>query len=158
MKKTILIPIDFRVASLNTLKLALEPYSEDVIEVILLYAEYLGDSITELLFYTPKKIVSTHITPEFKEALEIIRNRFEGKLKYINIELFHGYTTSAMKNFLEANAVDEIYIAKNYQLKESKNSFDPTPFLKKSHYKVIEVSIENDFDRTEHEQLVALFN
>ncbi len=158
MKKTILIPIDFRVASLNTLKLALEPYSEDTIEVILLHAEYLNDSITELLFYTPKKIVSSYMTNEFKEALEIIRNRFEGKIKYINIELFHGYNTNAMRNFLEANHVDEIYIAKNYQLKQTKNAFDPTPLLKKSNYNVIEVTIEHDFEKAPYEHLISLFN
>lgn len=158
MTKTILVPIDFRVASLNTLKLALEPYSEDPIEVILMYSEYLDDSITELLFYTPNKTVANNITPAFREALEIIRNRFEGKIKYISIELFHGHNKNAIKTFLEANKVDEIYIAKNYQLKMSKRAFDPTPLLKKSSYKIIEVNINNDIEQTEHEQLIALFN
>ncbi len=158
MTKTILVPIDFRVASLNTLKLALEPYSEDPIEVILMYSEYLDDSITELLFYTPNKTVANHITPAFKEALEIIKNRFEGKIKHISIELFHGYNKNAIKTFLEANKVDEIYLAKNYQLRTSKRAFDPTSLLKKSSYKIIEVNINNDIEQTEHEQLIALFN
>jgi len=54
MPKTILIPIDFRVASLNTLKYALERSSGSPHRVILIYAEYLEDSITELLFYRPE--------------------------------------------------------------------------------------------------------
>lgn len=158
MTKTILVPTDFSVASLNTLKLALEPYSEDPIEVILMYSEYLDDSITELLFYTPNKTISNHITPAFKEALEIIKNRFEGKIKHISIELFHGYNKNAIKTFLEANHVDEIYIPSNYQLKTSKKAFSPIPLLRKSNYNVIEVNIETDFELPIQEQFLSLFN
>ncbi len=158
MSKTILVPIDFRVASLNTLKIALEPYSEEPIKVILMYAESLDDSITELLFYRSPKSISANITPEFKDALEIIMNRFEGKLQQISIEVFHGYNQSALSTFLESNKVDEIYVPKNYQLKTPKKAFNPIPLLRKSNYALNEVMIENDFELTLQEQFFSLFN
>lgn len=158
MTKTILVPIDFSVASLNTLKIALEPYTEEPIEVILMYSEYLDDSITELLFHTSHKTVSNLITPDFKDALEIIINRFDGKIKCLHIEIFHGHNQNALRTFLEANRVDKIYIPRNYQLKTPKKAFSPIPLIRESNYHIIEVNIETDFELTIQEQILSLFN
>lgn len=48
--KNILIPIDFTIESLNTLKFALEENKNEQLTVVLMYATHLSDSITELLF------------------------------------------------------------------------------------------------------------
>ena len=68
MVKNILVPIDFQVASLNTMKLALEDREDCEVRVILMYSEFLTDSISDLLFYSPHKIIDAKLTPEFKEA------------------------------------------------------------------------------------------
>ena len=49
MARKILVPIDFRVASLNTLKLALEAEEADEVQVLLLLATQLSNSITKSL-------------------------------------------------------------------------------------------------------------
>lgn len=131
MPKKLLIPIDFKVESLITLKYALNEINEEV-EVVLLYAEYLSDSITELLFYSPNEKRKSLMTPEFNEALSIIKNRFENTLIKLNIAFFHGDNVSAFRNFVEGNKIDSIYIPKNYKLKLFKNGFDPIPLIQKS--------------------------
>jgi hypothetical protein len=66
MPKRILIPIDFSVESLNTLKRALDGLGDTHVEVILMYAEYLSDSITELLFYSPDDKRKELVTPIYQ--------------------------------------------------------------------------------------------
>jgi len=158
MVKTILVPIDFRVASLNTLKLALESSSEIHIAAILIYAEHLNDSITDLLFYKPRRIINSLLSPEFKEALEILKNRYEGKLIDIEIKLFHGVNKNYLNNFLEANKVTHIYVPKDYKLKTSARSFDPLQILKKSDLPIFEMQWINSNNQSEQEQLSSLFN
>lgn len=158
MVRTIMIPMDFSVASLNTLKLALDLYPFEQIKVVLIYSEYTDDSITEILFYNPKKIIDSRITPQFREALEIIKNRYEDRILNITIELFQAYDKRFLANFLDANKIDGIFIPKSYRLKTTKKSFDPVPLLRKNTLPVIELDWTSMNDQTEHEHLLALFN
>ncbi len=158
MVKTILVPTDFRVASLNTLKLALENNKEFKVNVILLYSEFLTDSITDLLFYSPHKIIQARTTPEFKEALEVLKNRFEGTLYEINIKLLHSNQIDFLRSFLKGNNIDEIYIPKTYVLQTPNYSFDPVPILKKINASVSEAEWTDTYYQTEQQQLAALFN
>jgi hypothetical protein len=157
MAKTILVPIDFRIVSLNTLKIALESHQYEAIRVVLLYAEHLDDSISDFLFYSPHRTIHSLITPEFKEALEIIKNRFEDSLRNIKIELFHGRTSNAMCSFLDAHNIDEIYVPKNHEFNTTKKAFNPVPLLKKSQYPIFEIPLESMSTQTEHGQLLELF-
>lgn len=158
MAETILIPTDFCVASLNTLKRALERSDNRKFNVILVYSEYLNTSISDLLFYSPNKSIDTRLSFEFKEALQIIKNRFEENISNIKIQLFHGYSTQFLNNFLESNTIDKIFIPKNYKLKIDKKSFDPIPLLKKTKFPIIEIDWDVVTASTEQEQLIALFN
>lgn len=158
MAQTILVPTDFRVASLNTLKLALESYGDTRVKVMLMYSEALDDSITELLFYDPDKIIKSLTSNEFKEALEVIKNRFEATLwGDINILLFHGNTSTAFYHFAKGNGIDRVFIPKSYQLAPSKKAFDPTALIRRSDIPFIEVGWKIDRSTTEYEQLITLF-
>lgn len=160
MAETILVPTDLRVASLNTLKLALELIDDNRIHVILVYAQYTGDSITDLLFNSPKKRLNNLVTPEFKEALEILRNCFEAKLlNGIDVEMYSGYNANALGNFIEAFGVTKIFIPKNYTLQPAhKMAFDITPMLKKIELPVFELEWDSGRVESEEQQLIALFN
>ncbi len=159
MAETILVPIDFRVASLNTLKLALESYPGQQVRVVLMYAETLDDSITELLFYTPDKKIKDLTSPEFKEALEVLKNRFEGTIwGDITILLFHGQTSMAFTNFAKANGIDTVFIPQTYRLAPPKKAFDPTSLIRKSAISFREVGwVSPRNTTTEQEQLITLF-
>jgi hypothetical protein len=158
MKRTILIPIDFKIESLNTLKLALNSIKDEHTEVVLMYAEYLTDSITELLFYTPKKTIKSLISPEFEEAISIIRNRYETTILSIEIKVFHGYTVNAFREFIEARKIETVYIPKSYSLRISENGFDPIPLIKKSKLPYQEIGWETNTYASEQIQLNALFS
>lgn len=158
MAKTILVPTDFRIESLNTLKKALGEYQHDQsINVVLLYAEFLSDSIVDLLFYAPHKRINTLVSPEFRQALSMIENRYNDKIDHVRIELFHASNTNASNNFLEGKQIEEIYYPKSYRLKLSKHGFDPIPFLKKSKLPQFEIEWENGNNLSSEDNLATLF-
>lgn len=158
MFRTILVPIDFSVECLNTLKLALQKEKGNRVNVILLYAEILNSSSSDLLFYRPSKQIKKLTNKEFDEAVTIIKNHYESLIHIIRIELFHGQTIATFKSFAEANKVDMIYLPKHYELTPLKNGFNPISFIKKSKmpFQEIEWNIDNySFDPN---QMSALFS
>lgn len=158
MTKTILIPIDFSVASLNMLKLALEDMKSESIHVILMYSEFPSDSITDLLFYSETTIIYKKTTPNFTEALEVIKNRFEKTLLSINIKVFHAYNVKALEVFLKANRVDELYIPKKFKLAENNRAFDPVPLLREVDLPTKELEWSEENFLNIKDQLQALFS
>lgn len=158
MTKTIMIPIDFKIESLNTLKLALIEIGDEKVNVLLVYAEKLSDSITDLLFYSPRKSMQSLINKDFEEALNIINNRFEKKINHLEKAFFHGYNVNALVNYTEANNVSQIYIPKEYKLKPKGKGFDPTPLIRKSKLNFKEMSWEVESYEREENQLSSLFN
>jgi hypothetical protein len=158
MFKTILVPIDFSVECLNTLKLALQKEEGNRVNVILIYSETLNSSISDLLFYKPLKQIKQLTNKEFDEAITIIKNRYESLIHIIRFELFHGKTTQAFKLFAEANKVDMIYVPKHYELTPLKNGFNPISLIRKSKmpFQEIEWNVDNyTFDPS---QMSALFS
>lgn len=157
MAKKILIPIDFKVESLNTLKLALANQN-DPVDVVLLYGRTISDSIIDLLFYCPKKEVESLTNKEFQQALEIITNRFGRTLNTVKIELLNANSLALLRNLLNHLRTDVIYIPKNYKLFQGKKAFDPIPLLKNTHIKMIEVEWNVQTGSNEKDQLQSLFN
>lgn len=157
MAKTILIPIDFSVESLNTLRLALSQHRQETVNVVLMYAEYLSSSITELLFYAPNEIIQSLTSPQFYDAINIIKNSYEFTIQSITIELFHGSNISAFRNFCETNEIDLIYLPLNYRLAPKKNGFDPIPLIKKSKVQFFEVNWNFDNMASYKDELNQLF-
>ena len=156
-RNTILVPVDFRVASLNTLRLAMESVPETHMSVLLCYCECMTDSITELLFYSPNRRVNELMTEDFKEALAILRNRFEKKLGDVTIDLFHGRNQNAFNAFLSGRQVGQLYIPKSYKLHCKNGAFDPIPYITKSRVPFHEVDWMNAQSTVETAQLESVF-
>lgn len=156
-QKTILIPTDFRVASLNTLRLALERLDESSVDVVLLHCETLDASITELLFYAPDRMIRDRMTTDFRDALSILMNRFENKIGTLSFELFHGYAQSVFDTLLDTLQVDAVYVAKSYRLHLSKRAFDPMPYIQKSHVPHYELATDRQPVVPEEDKLENLF-
>lgn len=157
MEKTILIPIDFNVECLNTLKLALRKNEERKCNVVLMCPYVSSSSITELMFNPPHKIIRSLRTREFDDALSIIKNRFERSIKRLRLDLFSGHNLSAFRLFIEGNKIEEIYIPKNYALKP-KNGFDPLPLIRKSGLPVYEMDWDSNTIVYPLHQLGPLFS
>jgi len=157
MVKKILIPIDFKIESLNTLKYSLEERKQEKSSVILMCSAYNSDSISELLFYSPAKILESLISSNFNDAINIIKNTYESSLLSLKIELFHGLNVNAFLNFYDAQGIDLVYLPKHNCLKTYKNSFDPIPLIKKSKVKYREVAWISKPDQTDKDDLNQLF-
>ena len=157
MQKTILVPTDFTVESLHTLRLALAQNEAVQLRVVLMYAYRLSDSISDLLFYSPGKIINNAITPEFEEAISVLKNRFFYTLRSLSIQLFHGNSPDAFTQYAGAYGIDEIYIPQSYQLKKGEKSFDPVPLIDKARFTVHVVSWE-PISSPGSNSIAALFN
>lgn len=153
---TILVPTDFCVASLNTLRLALEQIAEPTVNVVLLHCEVRDDSITELLFYSPARIVDDLLTDDFREALSILTNRFENKIGQFRIELFHGHVQSVFDTLCDTLKIDAAYFSRSYKQHLSKRAFDATPYIVNGiipYYEVDWLRQETTFEKDRLENL-----
>ena len=157
MVKKILIPTDFKIESLNTLKFSLEERKQEKSSVILMYSAYNSDSITDLLFYNPTKIVEALVSSNFNDAINIIKNTYETSIHSFKIELFHGLNLNAFLNFYESHGIDLVYLPKDYCLKPYKNGFDPIPLIKKSKVQYSEVAWTSDQGTSNKDELNQLF-
>jgi hypothetical protein len=140
MRKTILIPTDFTVNSLNVLKsILVNNDANQTYDVILLHGMSLSDSIRDLLFFSKSKQIDSLTNSEFEEAYEVIRNKFENQISSLRIDLFTGYNLSAFNNYLEGNKVEQIFISDKKPVLTNKNSFDLSRFIEKCKVEVTKV-------------------
>lgn len=157
MAINILIPIDFSVESLNTLKIALEEHKNEQVKVTLIFTQHLSTSITDLLFHSKSKIIKSLAEKDFMDALNILKNTYESSLKDVKIELFHGSTANALNNFASAKNIDFIYIPQTYSFKLKNNAFDPLPLIKTSKLPFKEVTWTSDQRSADNNSINLLF-
>lgn len=158
MKKTILIPTDFTVNSLNVLKsILIQNEEKQTYNVILLHGMSLSDSIRDLLFFSKSKQIDSLTNPEFEEAYEVIRNKFDSQISSLRIDLFTGYNLSAFNNYLEGNKVEQIFISDKKPVLTNKNSFDLSRFIEKCQVEVTKVDFATNTTVPEKGKIVEVF-
>ena len=158
MKKTILIPTDFTVNSLNVLKtILIQNEAKQAYNVILLHGMSLSDSIRDLLFFSKSKQIDSLTNPEFEEAYEVIRNKFDSQISSLRIDLFTGYNLSAFNNYLEGNKVEQIFISDKKPVLTNKNSFDLSRFIEKCQVEVTKVDFATNTTVPEKGKIAEVF-
>jgi len=158
MKKTILIPTDFTMESLNLFKYVMQSTTVDV-HVIFFHCMMPSTSIIDLLFESSEEVVASLTSADFKEAISIIKNRYGTHRSTEVVELFKGRTNAAFLNFLDGNRVDEVVVPTEYQfIKAHSRSIDPMSFIKDVPVSIIEVSWTWSKNIPEKNQLAELFN
>jgi hypothetical protein len=159
MRRTILIPTDFTIESLNVLKNVLNKKDEEVVyDIIFLHGLHLSGSITDFLFFSKAKRIESLTNREFEDACLIIKNKYSKKINSMRKDIFTGFTQSAFNNYIEANKVDQAYVCSNYELNlEKKQSFDLLPFIKKSDLTINEVELNFDSGLPEKGKLAQIF-
>ncbi len=141
MAKTILIPTDLTIESLNLLSYAVRHEDGSPLDIILLNGYRSSDSIIDLLFFNKENEREQLVSKEFREAYEILKNRNASRVNGITIEFFSGFNKAAMRNLLEARLVNKIYLPANYKMRElHARSFDLTPLLRGHQIPVTEVN------------------
>lgn len=141
MRKTILIPTDFTVNSLNVVKSILaNKETSNTYDVILLHGVSLNDSIRDLLFFSKAEQIDSLTNVEFEEACEVIKNKFDSQINSLRIDLFTGHNKSAFSNYLEGNKVSHIFTSEQKLTLASKKSFDLAPFIEKCGVSVTKIN------------------
>lgn len=138
MARTILVPTDLQVGSLNALKAGLSGPMTYGTRIILVHAVQAPDGITNMLFYSPRKAMRAQMGSAFKEALAVLKNRFEHEIASIEILPFHGITQAAFDQFVEGHGVNEIHVSAAYTMRLNGRAIDPLPFLRKATVRVVE--------------------
>jgi hypothetical protein len=159
MKKTILIPTDFTIESLNAVKTFLSKADANfTYNVILLHGINYTDSITDALFFSKSKFIASISDNEFNEVCAILKNKFSDRINAIRKDIFSGFTQSSFSNYLEANKVEQAYILSNYEMQlPHKLSFDIVPFIKRSSIKVEEIKWSSEVSIPEKGKLAEIF-
>lgn len=128
----ILIPVDLKVASLKTLKLVLEKHESDQLHITLLFPRSLNESISELLFFSEFKVIQQHISREFKEGLEVLRNRFKNSIQSMEIRLLAYDNQNYFNAFIEHNKIDIVFYPDVYQLDKKVVNIEINSVIRKS--------------------------
>lgn len=159
MKKTILIPTDFTIQSLNVLKSVLSNNSSNTsYNIILLHGLSLDDSIRDLLYFSKYKHIEALTNPEFEEACEVIKNKFDSQISSLRIDLFTGFNVSAFNNYLEGNKVEEIFVSDKKQVFSNKNSFNLSRFIEKCNITPIFIDGIANTTISEQGKIAEVFN
>ncbi|MGS2763206.1 hypothetical protein [Sinomicrobium sp. M5D2P9] len=155
--KNILVPTDFTVDSLILLKKAIENENEKL-NFILVYGKSLPNSISELVFFSKGKLISSLESKSFIEAKGILKNRYFSRINTLRTDIFYGRNQNAFENFLQGNNINKAYIPEDSKsLHPSlKKGFDLLPYLKKSGLELTEVSYSNHTPITVEETLAKL--
>lgn len=143
--KTILIPTDFTVKSLNVLKKVLEDNSKkEPLKIFLVHGHHNSTSITDMLFFSKNQEIRSLSSQPFLDACEVLKNKFPNQISFLILDIFSGYYQSNFNDYLKINKIDQIYICDNIkQTFKSKRSFNLNPFIEKSKFENI-VYIELD--------------
>lgn len=140
MSIKIAFPTDFTVESLNLVKQAIEDHPNEKIDFLLVHGIHVTDSITDLLFFSKGKIISSLTNPVFDEACSVLRKHFASAVNSFRIELFMGFTQTAFTNFMISMQVDKMYVPESYTLKlKDAMSADLMPYINRSKVKKTEV-------------------
>jgi hypothetical protein len=160
MSIKIAFPTDFTVESLNLVKQAIEDHPNEKIDFLLVHGIHATDSITDLLFFSKGKIISSLTNPVFEEVCSMMRKHFAPAVNSFRIELFMGFTQTAFTNFMISMQVNKIYLPESYNLKlKNKMSADLMPYIQRSKIKKIGVDwkvLESGFSSNSIAQLLHI--
>lgn len=129
--KTVIIPSDFSISSLQVAETIVRNASEEV-NILFIHLFHVADDIQDLLFSNYRKKEYEFVSEEFRRECEVLKEVFPSTLKSIKIEFFYGSKLAVFKNFLDYNNADFIGYSKRYGMpKLSKSSIEALPVMMK---------------------------
>lgn len=139
--KHILIPTDFTLSSLNVLRFGADAFNEELTITMLHFME-MPDSITDLLMLPREPSNFNLISPEFREGISLILNRYGSQIKRIRNDFFVGDGRRQFKNYLEHHKIDTIVFPENYTMSmPSKRSYQPEKLIWNTNWPVKYIQI-----------------
>jgi len=116
--KNILIPTDFSIKSLKLVQAAAERGREEMLNIYLVHALEPDHSISGLLMPGKRQKAQQLCTQEFREACDILRNKYASIIGKLVVEFYYGTSRSYRDNFLEARGIGEILFLDGYTLQK----------------------------------------
>ena len=136
--KTLLIPTDFNIQSLNCIPGLTQSYYPEKLNIVLVHMMKITDNIQELLILSRRSTEYQHISEEFYNNCANLKQKYADSINAIRIEFFYGSTVAVFKNFIKANEVDAIIMLQDYSYAQlNKNSIDPAQLVNRSGVQVI---------------------
>lgn len=133
MYKTVLLPTDFTINSLNAAKKVIDNGSIEKIDFVFIHGIHLTDSISDLLFFSKDTVIEKLSNEDFKKSCILFQELYAKKINSLKIELFTGFTQTAFNNLLSALKIDEIYLPEHFPLTlTNAMSADLTKYLKRA--------------------------
>lgn len=138
--KKVLVPTDFTVKSLNLVVDVIENADDEQLEIVLLHGISPSDSISDMLFTSRSKVLRSLQTTEFIDSCNLIKNKFQSRIKSMYADVITGNSRAYFNNYIEANGIDEVYLPVSYKMNfRNKRSFDVCSLLKNVPVKTIEI-------------------
>lgn len=131
--KTLLIPTDFNLKSLDCLSGLTQRYYPQKVNIILVHMLKITDCAQELQMLSRRLAEYQHISDAFYNTCTKLKQKHANSINSIRIEFFYGSTVAVFKNYLEANVVDTIVMLENYDYRLlNKNSIEPALLVNRS--------------------------
>lgn len=141
--KNILIPTDFSIRSLSYVHNIVAQHPCEQVNIILMHALEMPDSLFDLMTYTRNSRHIELISSDFQDGCEIIRNKYSSAINQLRIEFFHGSTRVALRNFLLAQNIDLIIQPTDHDYNApSKRSFNPEKLISKCNYPKMKIQLQ----------------
>lgn len=122
--QNVMIPTDLSIRSLSYLH-HLATQTEGPVRITLMHALRLPDSLLDCWpFSRSHRYVS--VPDDFREACEVMKNRYAQAFSQINVEFFYGTTAPALRNFIRAHEIDRIAVPDQLHYHHAgENSYNP---------------------------------
>jgi hypothetical protein len=154
--KNVLMPTDLTVQSLRPVHDIVKGAKGEPVTVFIAHLICPPGSITELLFINQNKPFRD-VPQNFKEALQLLRNKYEGRLT-IQFDFVYCNSSRYFNNFIEGNRIDEVYMLTNYKYRQTlPQSEDPAPYLNKCKAAMYKIGLHPEAS-SEYQNLSALLN
>jgi hypothetical protein len=140
--KHVLIPTDFSIRSLRVVHGVVERFGGEPLNIVMMHAVQMPTSIMDLMMLSRRSSHQDLITADYKDACEIIRNKYSSTIQSLKTEFLIGNSKGLFKNFLLYNNIDVIVCAAKEEFRKAgENSYNPMELIKKSKYPVHYVSL-----------------
>lgn len=153
----LVIPNDFSIRSLRLVKAILEKEKALKIQILMLSGIHLSDSIMELSYLSPSKIINQSGSEEFKSGCSLLKNTFNSNLVDLSMSAVFSNNGTYMQSFLTSRGIEKICLPNNSPLTfKDKKLYDPSRGLIKSGLPIERYDLEID-DLSFNDQLSDLF-
>lgn len=138
--KTIIIPTDLSINSLDLVKNAVLNYPNEIINIVLSYGHEMRLSDFQPMNFLSSRNFKSNINENFINLKQKLFQEHKNQIGKINVEAFTGMNSFAFANFLEAHQISEALIPETAQNSfPSREYFDISDLIRENMQKVIEV-------------------